>query len=331
MVFPSMLLFKSISRCLSAIGRSKLFLSFQMEWEDSVSKEFRNPLNIDGACAAYQPGYLVPKILMPDDTSEEAFKDSACATRRITVYALEGAHGVGKTTLSKILDKLYFHVVEEDFIDVFSNFILPGDESHNCMVEIAWASMQIINLVNMANNIRREMMMDPTANDCFFLDRCFLTGSVYGVMSDEMRTWYLKIFKDVIESMRDHYNIDFKVIRLKAVSEEDNFAHIQKRMEINEDQKLRKELKEDQIEHLRAVNDGYDKLEKEGYIDYVFPVQYADPLYDDGEEEIAFPIGRFFETIKLDRMLDHYKGISILYNPKEDGLCGIKKDDEDSK
>lgn len=297
-----------------------------MEREECGPKRhFYNPLDIEGACLKYQPGYLVPKISMPDDLSEEAFKDSRAATMPITIYALEGAHGVGKTTLSKILGNLYFHVVEEDFMDIFSNFILPDNEPHNCMVEIAWASMQIINLVNMANNIRREIMMDPTRQDCFFLDRCFLTGYVYGAMSPETRTWYLKIFMDVVESMRINYNIDFKIIRLKPIDDEDHFDHIIERLEADTDG-IRKDLKEGSREHLDRINAGYDNLEKMGIIDAVFETSYETDENEDGENLVVFPIGRFFETIGLERMAEHYHGLKIKYMPKNDQLAGIVKE-----
>lgn len=258
---------------------------------------------------------------MPDKQSEDFFRESPAASRRITIYALEGAHGVGKTTLTRILRLLNFHVVEEDFMDVFANFILPGDDAHNCMVEIAWASMQIINLVNMANNIRREILLDPTRFACFFLDRCFLTGSVYGAMDEETRTWYLRIFGSCIASLKTHYNIDFRVVRMKPVSSENHFEHICKRLAADKSG-IRKELHEADRAHLDRINAGYDELEQRGAIDYTFDVSFSDTV----GPCIAFPLGRFFGCIGERALAERYRGTSVLYDPHEDDLCGLRAD-----
>lgn len=283
-------------------------------------QEFTNPLNIEGACEDYQPGYLVPRITMPDPESEQFFKDSPASKQTITIYALEGAHGAGKTTLTHILRNLNFHIVEEDFMDVFANFILPGDDSHNCLVEVAWASMQIINLVNMAANIRREILMDPTRFNAFFLDRCFLTGYVYGVMPPKIRKWYLKLFQDCIQSMKTNYNIDFRVIRIKPKDEEEHWKHIQRRVHYDTTG-VRKQLKEAEKSHLDNINAGYDQLEEQGLIDYVFDMEYGDTIDPD---IVKFPIGRFFECIHFDMLAERYSGAELLYHTQDDELVGFK-------
>lgn len=282
--------------------------------------EFADPLAIDELCAAYRPGYLVPRISMPDAESERAFKESTAATRPITVYALEGTHGAGKTTLGKILRSLNFHLIEEDFIDVFSNFILPDDPSHNCLVEIAWASMQIINLVNMANNIRREILMDPTRFDCFFIDRCFLTGYLYGEMDEETKAWYLNIFNNCIKSLREKYNINFKIVRIKPADSAQHFQHIQHRLE-GHDGDVRTQLHEAEREHFERINAGYDEAERLKLIDYIFESTYTQL----GGNLIAVELGKFFKSIKDKRLTERYKGLNITYDTEHEICVGFRK------
>lgn len=282
--------------------------------------DFRNPLDIDGAISEYRPGYLVPRIKMPCDEDEQTFKQSSSTKRKIRAIALEGTHGVGKSTMCKVLRLLGYHVIEEDFIDVFSNFIVPGNPSHNCLVEIAWASMQIINLMNMANNIRRELVMDPTAHDVFFMDRCFMTGYVYGVMDEKTRKYYMRLFKNAIDDLKSDYNIDFEIIRLKAADVDAHFAHIQSRL--SEDKTgVREELHEAEREHFDKIEEEYDTLEYiEGMFNHVFIVNFKE--LENGD--IVLPMGEFFETLGIKGMAAPYSDIDLTYSPKEDCLTGIK-------
>lgn len=284
-----------------------------------MSSKFNNPLDIEDAIRKYKPGYLVPRIVMPAPDDEEAYQKSSNANRKIRVIALEGTHGVGKSTMCKVLRNLGYHVVEEDFIDVFSNFIVPGNDSHNCLVEIAWASMQIINVMNMANNIRREIVMDPSAHDVFFMDRCFMTGYVYGIMDEKTRKWYMRLFKKAIEDLKKDYNIEFEIVRLKALDPEEHFEHIQKRLE-GDSTKVRKELHEAEREHFDRVEEAYTQLEWDNEFTSTFSVKFMETPVGD----IIVPVGRFFASIGIEKEAEVYKDIDLLFQPLSGCLVGIQ-------
>ena len=177
--------------------------------------------------------------------------------------------------------------------------------------------MQIINLVNMANNIRREILLDPTSFNAFFLDRCFLTGYVYGAMSTKTRKWYLQIFEDCVASMKKNYNIDFRVVRIKPKNSDEHWEHIQARA-AKDESGLRTELHETERAHFDLINDGYDALETDGKIDFVFETEFTpnDPSAPRARDRsIKFPIGRFFETIEYDMLAERYKDSVLTYDP----------------
>lgn len=255
---------------------------------------------------------------MPSATDEHIFLESAAAKRKIRVIALEGAHGVGKTSLAQVLELLGFHVLREDFMDVFSNFFIPGNAQHNCLVEIAWASMQITNIVNMANNIRRELIMNPTAFDTFVVDRCFLTGYVYGQMTDETRKWYLTLFTDAVKDLQEHYNIEFSFIRMRPIDSASHYERILKRLN-NDETGIRKELNEADADHLINVNKGYDALQDQGIIEREYLFDYIDV----GIGYIAIPIGRFFDAAGMPALAERYKDLHLIYNPNENCLMGL--------
>lgn len=281
---------------------------------------FNDPSDIEDARSRYMPGYLVPRIHMPSQIDEELFLKSAAAKRTIKVVALEGTHGVGKTTMLNVLDLLGFHVIREEFMNIFSNFFLPNNKPHNCLVEIAWASQQVINIINMASAIRRELIVKPSAFDVFFVDRTFLTGYAYGVMTDSMKMHYLDLFSNAITTLKDDYNIEFYAVRFKPPSLDVLFKHIQSRLiKDKSTSDIRKTLNEADRTHMETISECYDKLEEDGFFKFVYNSVYN--TLPDGN--IVLPMDKFFESIGLDDIAKSYKDFTVEYNPKCNLIDGL--------
>ena len=284
-----------------------------------------SPLRIEQAIRDHKPGFVIPKLSIPDVEEERRFlEDREARNRKITCYALEGVHGVGKTTLCDLLEQYGYHVIREHFMNTFSNFIKEGNDKHNCLVETAWASMQILNIVNMANDIRREIFLYPEEADFFFVDRTFLTGIAYGVMSREMNYYYRTLFDDAIEALKNEYNIELKIVRLMPEDPEEHFQRILRRITVNvKEGDTRTSLHEADRSHFDKISAEYQKFSQ--YFDYTwFPKYYS---RDNGRIVYIF-IDEFLDTIgRLDEDKEDFERVMVFDTLTKTIICCLNKEE----
>lgn len=227
-----------------------------------------------------------------DKRVEQEFLKSPQAKQDIFVLILEGVHGIGKTTLLKQFKYAGFNVINEHFLNTFSNFILPPDSEkkvdHNCAVEFAWAGQQMINIVNLATNLRREIykrkcldLPRKCYDDIIVVDRCYLTGAAYGHFSESFDN-FLKVFKNAFAQIEETHNIHPIYTYLKCDDLMKVFKHINQRIDTakvhltEEEAKKRKQLKEQDLKFLKEKHDKYEQFNEDGIFNIIVYQDYDD-------------------------------------------------------
>ena len=269
---------------------------------------------------------VVPNEPFQNKLMEEQFKKSPYYKCDIFVVLIEGVHGIGKTTIIKQLSLAGFNVLNEHFLNTFANFILPPTNKnrvdHNCAVEFAWAGQQMINIVNLAINMRRRMYrrrcLDKPRkpyDDVIFVDRCYLTGAAYGHFSKSFDD-FLDIFRAAFAQMEETHNIHPIYCYLKPAKIMDVYTHIAKRIDykqsfIKEDEaEKRTVLKERDYEFLVDKHKIYEKFCKDQFFDLI--------VYQDYDETTIYKI------------IKAYKQFRYLYYKKiAENLTTINPDDYD--
>lgn len=221
---------------------------------------------------------------------EQDFQKSPQAKQDIFVLILEGVHGIGKTTLLNQLRYAGLNVINEHFLNTFSNFILPPTDEkkvdHNCAVEFAWAGQQMINIVNMATNLRRKMykracldLPRKPYDDLIVVDRCYLTGAAYGHFSESFDN-FLKVFQGAYIQIEETHNIHPIYTYLKCDDLMKVFEHINNRIDsaktflTDEEAKKRRQLKEQDLMFLKQKNSRYEKFNDQGIFDIIIYQDY---------------------------------------------------------
>lgn len=223
---------------------------------------------------------------------EQKFQESPQAKQDIFVLILEGVHGIGKTTLLNQLRYAGFNVINEHFLNTFSNFILPPTDEkkvdHNCAVEFAWAGQQMINIVNLATNLRRKIykracldLPRKPYDDLIVVDRCYLTGAAYGHFSESFDN-FLKVFQGAYAQIEETHNIHPIYTYLKCDDLMKVFEHINQRIDgakvhlSEEEAKKRQQLKEQDLKFLKEKHDRYERFNKDGIFNIIVYQDYDD-------------------------------------------------------
>ena len=226
---------------------------------------------------------------------ESTFQSSNISHFPIIVVALEGVHGIGKTTLINGLKKHGVNVIEEHFLNTFSNFILPPITKqkieHNCAVEYAWSGQQLLNIINLAANIRRDIytkFLFKQKLHKFFniiaVDRCFLTGAAYGNFEDHSTDLYqpfLRVFTKAFKEIRESHNIFTYFCYVRNPDVDKIFEHVQSRLKsldskTDNSSEKRKQLNEENKTFLQQKIDAYEKFLTDGYFTHVLQQNYSD-------------------------------------------------------
>lgn len=273
---------------------------FQMERED-IQKELMqeiDPLIARGKgeeALRFKPEPILSVVTnapFEDKRVEQEFLKSPQAKQDIFVLILEGVHGIGKTTLLKQFKYAGFNIINEHFLNTFSNFILPPDSEkkvdHNCAVEFAWAGQQMINIVNLATNLRRKIYRRKCLDlprrpydDVIVVDRCYLTGAAYGHFSESFDN-FLKVFRGAFAQIEETHNIHPIYTYLKCDDLMKVFKHINQRIDgakvhlSEEEAKKRQQLKEQDLKFLKEKHDRYERFNKDGIFNIIVYQDYDD-------------------------------------------------------
>lgn len=260
---------------------------------------------------------VIPNRPFKNKLIEEQFNKSPQYVQDIFVLILEGVHGIGKTTLLNQLRYAGFNVINEHFLNTFSNFILPPTNEkkvdHNCAVEFAWAGQQMINIVNLATNLRRKIYrrrcLDKprkTYDDVIVVDRCYLTGAIYGHFSESFDN-FLKVFKGAFSQMEETHNIHPIYCYLKADNISTVFEHINKRIDYKEsfikEEEVGKriELREQDFNFLCEKHERYEKFCKDDFFDII--------VYQDYDDTTIYKVIKAYKQYRQRYYMDIYQDI----------------------
>lgn len=168
----------------------------------------------------------------------------------VTIIALEGTHGIGKTTILNelrkkgyfILDELFDghsdefnQVIEEDvkpkqMIDEHSKY--PFKNYHIFAKELKWTGEQFDKLADIGEKWRVGDI--SLKENLIFVDRSFLTPMIYGRLTEINYFMFSNICRELIRFLESEYAMYYKIVRidrLLANTIEDQMAVIKRRAE----------------------------------------------------------------------------------------------------
>ena len=169
----------------------------------------------------------------------------------VTVIALEGTHGIGKSTILKALRKKGYYVLDELFdghSDEFDTTVVEEDVKPKQMLderskypfknyhifakELKWTGEQFDKLADIGEKWRVGDIR--LKENLVFVDRSFLTPMIYGRLTEVNYFMFSNICRELIRFLECEYFMYYKIVRidrLLANSIEDQMEVIRRRAE----------------------------------------------------------------------------------------------------
>lgn len=126
---------------------------------------------------------------------------------KLYFVAIEGTHGIGKSTILSKLKDLGYYVLEEDFGKTYKSE-RGLTKWHLFSQELAWIGKRFEKIENIClNNVYSK-------DDIVFLDRSFLTPLIYSAISKVNKFMFGNICLEIMTKLEDLYGVSFKIIKI---------------------------------------------------------------------------------------------------------------------
>jgi len=162
----------------------------------------------------------------------------------VVVVAIEGVHGVGKTTLINMLRERGRTVIDEEFMDTSMNKYSPTKIAR----QIVWLANWIQRVVVAAENRQMKNILYPAqSTNTLYIDRSMLSALIYNTVETDKNTLEYIIQKSIgeLKEMGIHiYTI------LLTDDKQEAWTRIQKRLE---DEPERVKYDEHKEEHYKRI------------------------------------------------------------------------------
>lgn len=191
----------------------------------------------------------------------------------INIMAIEGSHGVGKTTIINELEKQGYYVLQEGFLDTEHVSQLEDKDSktkpidalsilykdiytfgHTFAIELQWVGKMFEKLYNLIIEIRKGNI--KLKDNIIITDRSWITPLVYGDLSYLGISSFANICTMLINQL-EIFNVNYQIIKLYRNDKEIQFGEILKRI-IREP--FRKALNEESYQWLLTIESKYRSL-----------------------------------------------------------------------
>lgn len=158
-------------------------------------------------------------------------------TRMTRVIALEGSHGIGKSTLCDSLKNSGYCVLDEAFMDTMPEF------SSRCVTrQMAWTC----DWVKRVYEVSKE-------NKVVFVDRSPYSSAMYNE-DRSMRDVMVKLVDCIIDELRDSHNVNVETCLLYCESDDRHWSAVTKRLE---SEPFRRDFGEHDRGHFQRLLDRY--------------------------------------------------------------------------
>eukprot|EP00277_Geminigera_cryophila_P023886 CAMPEP_0179472012 /NCGR_PEP_ID=MMETSP0799-20121207/52131_1 /TAXON_ID=46947 /ORGANISM="Geminigera cryophila, Strain CCMP2564" /LENGTH=324 /DNA_ID=CAMNT_0021279975 /DNA_START=99 /DNA_END=1073 /DNA_ORIENTATION=+ len=193
------------------------------------------------------------------ETRREAAHWKQAQDGQLTFVFLEGATGVGKSTLTYKLEKMGYRVVYEGFVDLCRIYAAKGYSPTSALLTLKWSSKLLEHMEKAQDAHAKGLIKD----DLVFFDRSFLTPAIYArglPVADFMN--------QVMDEARASYPI------VTVMCEADPYAtklRVGGRLfDSKADEKaVRESLGEEDATFQQEIVTRYEEMEKEGHFDLV--------------------------------------------------------------
>lgn len=169
----------------------------------------------------------------------------------ITVVVFEGAHGVGKTTAVKHLNKLGFGTIKEDFLDNLTQVECP----RALFEQLKWCGNWFEKVVSSLRGLREREQIHGFM-PYLYIDRCPLTSAMYN-LGEDLGSEILSVIEHMMLSFCETYNIKFNLVILDCSW--DSISHrISRRLNcLREHPSIRETLLERDPSHYEVIRERY--------------------------------------------------------------------------
>lgn len=185
-----------------------------------------------------------------NDKATESWMPHIKPKNHVTIIALEGTHGIGKSTiLNELHEKGYFilpelfnnheaeieNVIEEDanptkLMDRHSKY--PLKNYHIFAKEIKWTGAQFDELADLGEEWKRGLI--EFKDNLIFIDRSYLTPMIYGRLTQVNYFLFANICREMVRFLESEYAFYYKIVRIDRLLEneiDDQMTVIRKRAE----------------------------------------------------------------------------------------------------
>lgn len=203
----------------------------------------------------------------------------------IYIYALEGVHGVGKTTICSELKRHGFCIVdegfmqEEDFKDYISLF-KSSNKCHTFALELEWVGKMFKRICKLCAQHRNGEK--KLKGSIIITDRTYITPIIYGALTSLGELGFLTVCKDIIANIEKEFDAKFVNVYLERPDLESVYLRIITRLA---EDPVREKLKEDDFKHLSNVAREYDL--RRGLFDEIISLPEYDELSRAKEAEMV--------------------------------------------
>lgn len=196
----------------------------------------------------------------------------------LTVIALEGTHGIGKSTILNDLKKQGYWILNELFeghedtfdtpieedvkpntnLNVYSKY--PFKNYHIFAKEIKWTGEQFDRLADIGE--RWQLGEIHPKDDIIFIDRSYLTPAIYGRLTEVNYFMFMNICRELVRYLEAEYAMYYKIVRIDRLTKdslEDQMEVIRKRAK---KEPWRVRLNELSVSWLWRVSVSYQQLDR---------------------------------------------------------------------
>ena len=168
----------------------------------------------------------------------------------ITIIALEGTHGIGKTTILNELRKKGYFILDELFDGHSDDFDKPIEEDvkarqivnkqskypfknyHIFAKELKWTGEQFDRLADIGEKWKNGDI--HLKENLIFIDRSYLTPMIYGRLTEINYFMFSNICRELVRFLESEYSMYYKIVRIDRLlvnTIEDQMTVIRKRAE----------------------------------------------------------------------------------------------------